>query len=208
MMKKLYALVFGLLLVPALVQARTDSAATAFVRQTADTVITDILSADISQDEKLTRFRAVYVQALDLKAIGQFVLGVYWKKATPADRTAFLDAFEDFTTKIWADRFNLYNGERLTFTGERTEKNSVYITSQFPHNPPVEIIWRLRAKADTYRIVDIIVEGVSMAMSYRNEYTTFLQSHGGSVPALTAELKQKSDAFVWGQAQKEAKNKK
>ena len=74
--------------------------------------------------------------------------------------------------------------------------------SQFQNNPPVEVIWRLRQKDGTYRIIDIIVEGVSMAMSYRNEYSAFLQTHNGDVGALAQELRQKSDTFTWTENKK------
>lgn len=60
---------------------------------------------------------------------------------------------------------------------------------------PVEVIWRVRQKGDTFKIIDIIVEGVSMAMSYRNEYTAFLQKNGGDVSKLTAELEAKAKIF-------------
>lgn len=200
-MKKIYALILGLFLVPAV--ARAGDPAIEFVSQTADTVINTILKADVSQDEKLARFQKEFTRALDLKNIGQFVLGIYWRKASAEEKDAFLQAFTDFTTKTWADRFNLYQGQQLIFTGSRNaERNQLYVDSQFQNNPPVEVIWRLRQKDGTYRIIDIIVEGVSMAMSYRNEYSAFLQTHNGDVAALTQELRQKSDTFTWTETKK------
>lgn len=200
-MKKIYAFILGLFVVPSV--ALASNPAIDFVKDTADTVITDILQANISQDEKLSRFQVEFSKALDLKNIGQFVLGVYWRKATPEEKDAFLEAFKDLTTKVWADRFDMYNGQELVFTGTRNaEKNQLYVDSQFQNNPPVEVIWRLRQKNGDYKIIDIIVEGVSMAMSYRNEYSAFLQSHGGKVSELTAELQKKSQDFKFGSDKK------
>ena len=59
----------------------------------------------------------------------------------------------------------------------------------------MEVIWRLRPSKDSYKIVDIVVEGVSMASTYRNDYRAFLQQNANSVPALTAELSRKSRDF-------------
>lgn len=195
-MKKLYAFIMALFLAPAL--ARAENPAITFVNNTADSVINTILATDAPMDQKLDRFKSEFTQALDLKSIGQFVLGVYWKKATPEEKQAFLDVFMDFTTKVWADRFTLYEGQKLVFTGVRNaERNQLYVDSTFQNNPPVEVIWRLKQKDDSYKIIDIIVEDVSMAITYRNEYTAFLQAHNGSVSELTAELKNKNDTFKW-----------
>ena len=195
-MKKLWAIVLGICLVPFL--ARAENPAIDFVNDLAEDVITNILTADVSRTEKMDRFRTEFTQALDLKNIGQFVLGVYWRKSSPAEREAFLDAFMEFTTKTWADRFGLYQGQKIVFSGVRNaERNQLYVDSTIQNNPPVEVVWRLKQKDESYRIIDIIVEGVSMAMSYRNEYNAFLQTHDGDLNALTRELQEKSAHFQW-----------
>ena len=197
-MKKIFTLIFGLLFVP--MMAKAENPAIDFVNDLADKIINTILTADVSRDEKLSRFRTEFTEALDLKNIGQFVLGIYWRKATAEEKDAFLNAFMDFTTKTWADRFDMYQGQKIVFTGVRNaERNQLYVDSTIQNNPPVEVVWRLKQKDNTYRLIDIIVEGVSMAMSYRNEYSAYLQNHGGSVQALADELKQKSENFKWGE---------
>lgn len=197
-MKKIFAFVLGLMFMPMV--ARAENPAISFVNLLTDNIINNVLTADVSQDEKLARFRSEFAEALDLKNIGQFVLGIYWRKATAAEKEAFLNAFMDFTTKSWADRFDSYQGQKIVFSGVRNaERNQLYVDSSIQNNPPVEVIWRLKQKDNTYRIIDIIVEGVSMAMSYRNEYSAFLQTHGGKVSALTEELKTKSRDFKWGE---------
>jgi len=196
-MKKLYAFILGILLMPCWVRA--ENPAIEFVNSTADKVINTILTSDVSREEKLGLFRAEFTQAFDLKNIGQFVLGVYWRKASADEKEAFLNAFTDLTVKTWADRFDSYQGQKIIFTGARNaEGNQLYVDSTIQNNPPVEVIWRLKQKKDGYRIIDIIIEGVSMAMSYRNEYSAFLQNHNGQVLDLAKELQMKSDQFVWG----------
>lgn len=193
-MKKLLGLICGFLLWTQTVQASDPSID--FVNQLTDDIITNVLATQKSNEEKLDLFRNRFQQALDLRSIGQFVLGVYWRKASEQEREAFLTAFIDFATKSWADRFNLYNGQKIVFTGTRNaQSGQLYVDSQIQNNPPVEVIWRLRQKGSNYKIVDIIVEGVSMAMSYRNEYTAYLQKNGGKLSALTKELNAKSAAF-------------
>lgn len=193
-MKKILGLICGLLLCTQIAQA--SEPAIDFVNQLTDDIITNVLASQKTNEEKLSLFQARFQKALDLKSIGQFVLGVYWRKATEQERESFLTAFIDFATKSWADRFNLYNGQKITFTGTRNaQSGQLYIDSQIQNNPPIEVIWRLRQKDGNYKIVDIIVEGVSMAMSYRNEYTTFLQKNGGELQKLITELEIKGATF-------------
>ena len=197
-MKKLFAFILGVLMLSS--TARAENPAIDFVNNLADDVINQVLTADVSREEKLERFREKFTNALDLKNIGQFVLGVYWRKATDAEKEAFLDAFMDFTTKTWADRFDAYQGQKIVFTGVRNaERNQLYVDSTIQNNPPVEVIWRLKQKDDSYRIIDIIIEGVSMAMSYRNEYSAYLQTHEGRVSDLIKELQDKSANFKWSE---------
>lgn len=194
-MKKLLSLVLGLLMSVS-VQAAEPSIM--FVNNLTDDIITNVLETTDTQEEKFARFKSAFEKALDMKSIGQFVLGVYWRKATAEERQAFLNAFIDFTTKTWADRFDLYTGQQIVFSGSRNAegKNQLYVDSTIENNPPVSVIWRLKqTKSGDFKIIDIIVEGVSMAMSYRNEYSAFLQKNGGKLSVLTKELEQKSANF-------------
>lgn len=194
-MKKICALICMMCL-PMMVYAANSSVA--FVNHLTDDIITNVLQSNDTQEQKFTRFKTAFEKALDMKSIGQFVLGVYWRKASAEERQAFLDAFIDFTTKTWADRFDLYTGQKIVFSGTRNAegKNQLYVDSTIENNPPVQVIWRLKqTKSGDFKIIDIIVEGVSMAMSYRNEYSAFLQKNGGKLPVLTKELEQKSADF-------------
>ena len=167
-----------------------------FVNQLADTILKEVVTADKTQDEKEQRFHEAFTNAVDLKGVGQFVLGTAWKKSSESEREAFLNAFTDLTVKTWADRFNLYTGQEIVFQGTRNaERGQIYVDSVIQDEQPVEVIWRLRPSKETYKIVDIVVEGVSMASTYRNDYRAFLQQNGNSVLALVEELKRKSREF-------------
>ncbi|MGN0919764.1 MAG: phospholipid-binding protein MlaC [Alphaproteobacteria bacterium] len=172
-----------------------------FMDKLAKEIIEKGLLANKTTAEKETFFRDKFTANLDLKNISQMVLGVYWKKATDQEKKDFMEAFTDLTTKTWTDRFGLYQGQDIVFQGTRNapQKNQLYVDSKINDNPPIEVIWRLRQKDGNYKIVDIVVEDVSMVMSYRNEYTAFLQQHQGSVQALIDELKTKSKEFKYAE---------
>ena len=192
-MKKL--VLFFMLMLTSLA-VRAEDPAINFVDRLADKILTEVVTSDKTKDEKEDLFRDAFTEAVDLKGVGQFVLGTAWKKTSEDERGAFLTAFTDLTVKTWADRFNLYTGQQIVFQGTRNaERGQIYVDSVIQDKQPVEVIWRLRPSKDSYKIVDIVVEGVSMASTYRNDYRAFLQQNGNSVPALTAELQRKSREF-------------
>lgn len=163
-----------------------------FVDQLADKILKDVVTSDKSQTEKERLFREAFTEAVDLKGVGQFVLGTAWKKATEEERAEFLQAFTDLTIKTWSGRFDAYSGQQIVFQGSRNaERGQLYVDSVIQDKQPVEVIWRLRPSKDSYKIVDIIVEDVSMASTYRNDYRSFLQQNGNSVSKLTEELRRK-----------------
>ncbi len=195
-MKKLFLIVCALFLQAASVYAE-DKPSVVFVKNLTDEVITNVLKSKDTQQQKTERFEKYFLKALDTQNIGKFVLGRYVRTTSKEDQQAFIKAFTDMALKSWADKFNLYTGQQLTFQGERPAegKNQVYVDSLIQNDPnPVQVIWRLREKNGEYKIVDIIVEGVSMALSYRNEYTAYLQNH--TLPELTQKLTEQADAFV------------
>ena len=192
-MKKLGLLLLGMLIS---FSARAADPAIDFVDHLADQILTDVVTSDKTKEEKESLFRETFTEAVDLKGVGQFVLGTAWKKASEEERAAFLKAFTDLTVKTWADRFDLYTGQEIVFQGTRNaERGQIYVDSVIQDTQPVEVIWRLRPSKDSYKIVDIVVEGVSMASTYRNDYRSFLQQNANSVPALISELERKSREF-------------
>ncbi len=195
-MKKILLVLCGLVwMITSAHAAETPS--TAFVHQLADEIITNVLTSKDTQAQKTERFEKYFLKALDTQTIGKFVLGRFWRTASPEERNAFINAFTDMALKSWADKFNLYTGQQITFLSEQPAegKNQVYVVSQIQNDPnPVQVLWRVQEKNGTYQIVDIIIEGVSMVLSYRNEYTSFLQNH--TLTELTDKLQKQADSFV------------
>ena len=78
--------------------------------------------------------------------------GLAFDNSVRFDNKAFLDAFTELQTKTWSDRFGMYSGQEVVFSGTRNAqgKNQLYVDSSIPGNPPIEIIWRVRPKNDGY----------------------------------------------------------
>ena len=161
-------------------QAFDQSAALEFVQKTADDVVTNILTTDDSTEVKSKKFEETFIQALDIPYIAKFVLGRYWKTASHTDKTDFVDAFRQMLIRSWSEKFALYKGQKIEFfdVTPAPNKNQYFVNSKIQDGAnPIVVLWRVLEKDNQYKIIDVVVEGVHMATSYRNEYTAYLQNH-------------------------------
>lgn len=190
------ALLAPLLAVPAAADDETDSQT--FVRNLADNAIITVADHQLSDTERNERFRRLFVSSFDLPEIGKFVLSRFWRQATPDQQAEFLKLFEDYTVLTWARRFKDYSGEKLETLGAIKDGDKGWVVDSHilrPNNaPPIAVQWRLKKGDDgTYRIIDIVVEGVSMAITQRSDYASAMQANGGRMDSLLSALRSKID---------------
>ncbi len=179
--------------------ARADvdaAAAQKFVEDVTNDGIENIINANISQKEKDARFAKLFNNALDMKFIGQFVLGRYWRTATPAQREAFIDAYREMNIKTWSKRFDEFKGRDFKFTGTTPSNsaNQVFVNSTvpMPEGEPAKVVWRVKQTGNSFKIVDIIIENVSLAITARNEYNAYIKKAPNGIDDLIKDLQQKA----------------
>ncbi len=170
-------------------------AALKFVRDVTTEGIEQIINANVSQAEKDKRFAKLFNEALDLDFIGQFVLGRNWRTATPEQRKEFISVYRQLNISTWSKRFDEFKGKNFVFhgTSPSNSKGQIFVNSTVPmdQGEPAKVVWRVREKGGKMKIVDIIIENVSLAITARNEYTAFIKNNPGGVDALIANLKTK-----------------
>lgn len=176
--------------------AEVDAAkAETFVKEVTAEGIEDIINANIPQAEKDQRFAKLFNRALDLDFIGQFVLGRNWRTATPAQRSEFIKVYRQLNVSTWSKRFDEFKGKQFIFKGTSPSNSAgqIFVNSVVPmeQGEPAKVVWRVREKNGQYKVVDIIIENVSLAITARNEYTAFIKNNPGGVDALIASLKAK-----------------
>lgn len=174
--------------------ARSDAAT--FVGSFAQEGINDILAAPIPNGEKAQRFRDMFKTYFDLPGIGRFVLTRYWKAATPAQQEKFTTLFEDVVVYTWARRFSEYNGQTLKVVSEQadgTEGTLVKSTIIGNNDSHFGVDWRLRKRPEGFKVLDIVIEGVSMAITYRQDYSTVIAQTGSFAGLLGQMEKQVAD---------------
>lgn len=140
-----------------------------------------------------SELREIFRQSVDTASIGKFVLGRHWRSATEEQRTEFGRLFENMVIDSYADRFMQYSGETLTVSGSRAEGDEVLVKSVIdrPASDPVQADWRLVPAGDSYRIIDVVVAGVSMRITHRSEFSSVIQSNGGSIDGLLAHMRKR-----------------
>ena len=194
------ALVFGF----ALLTVQTPPAPARAAGETA-AVVTDFGSRtlqmlndpQLSQAERQARFGALLDQDFDLVKTGRFVLGRYWRTATDQEKQEFARVFHDYVVQIYSVRFAEFTGASFNVTGERPEGpgSTIVSTTVMRRNSPApaKVDWRVSMDTGSPRITDVIVDGVSMSLTYRQEFASVIETSGGRVSSLIAQLRVKTN---------------
>lgn len=191
------ALLFAMCLGGGAAHAQTDENAKTFIGGLAQRAINAVADHQLSQAERDDRFRKLFVSSFDIPEIGKFVLSRYWRMASPEQQQEFLSLFEEITVLTWAKRFQDYNGESLESLSATKDGDKYWIVDSRilrDQGPQIPVQWRLKETDDgSFRVVDIVVEGVSMAITHRSDYASAMQANGGKVDGLLAIMRTKLD---------------
>jgi phospholipid transport system substrate-binding protein len=177
-------------------RANSEEAAGAFLLSLTTRSIEKLTDTSIPEEERKARFRKLFRDNFDISAIGRFVLGRYGRGASKPVLKEFFATFEDVMVERFAPQFAGYGETRFQIgTVRKLENRNQYIVSS-SITPPgkenkVSIDWRLRYKNDRFVVLDIVGEGVSMALTLRAEYGSVLKNSGGKVDQLIAMLRER-----------------
>ena len=155
----------------------------------------EVLGKGAPQAQRVARFRELLRQDFDVPGIGRFVLGRYWNMATEEQRAEFVKLFEAYIALAYANRLAEYTGETFKVTGSRPDADGAIVSSQILRPAgaaPVKVDWRLTGQNGTYKISDVSVDGISMAVTQRSEFASVIQHNGGQIQGLIAMLREKT----------------
>jgi phospholipid transport system substrate-binding protein len=181
---------------------RADAAASApvetpdgFVSELGGKTVDLLRQTQLSAAERQARFRTLLHDDFDVAAMSRFVIGgTAWRAATEAERTEFTRLFEDYIVTAYSARLSQYSGERFTVTGWRPAgANGSLVTSQILRadgGPPTQVDWRVAGRTGSdYRINDVIVGGISLVLTQREEFASVIQHNGGRLDGLVQALR-------------------
>lgn len=180
---------------PSAAQAETASE---FVAKLGVSAIEVLADQRISDDTRVKRFYSLLEEGFDFPLIGRFVLGVHWRRATAQQRAEFGVLFEQYLVNTYASRLGSYGGETLRVKGERSDANKDTIVSSEiiqKRGPAIRVDWRVRGSAGAYKVVDVIVEGISLVITQRDEFSSVIRREGAGVEGLLVQLRDRTVAL-------------
>jgi len=189
-----------LISLPGPARAAMEDTAGPFVDDLGRRAVAIFVDGSTSQNEKAERFRAIFREGFAVKALAAFTLGRYFKKADAAFLDEYVDVFDEYVARSYASRFA---GNRTPIfevvevvpdhdpAGKRV---GVRVTSHvfMPGGDPTPVEWRVREYKGRPIIVDIVAEGISLAITQQKEFTAVISSNGGDPRALLELLRRKN----------------
>tara|TARA_B100000949_G_C14167551_1_gene401875 strand:+ start:266 stop:883 length:618 start_codon:yes stop_codon:yes gene_type:complete len=167
-----------------------------YVMEITKNAIDTLTDQSINQSEKENQFGELFDKNFDVPSISRFVLGKYWKQASLDQKKNFIKSFRNYIVKTYSSRFNEYSGEKLTLLNFENESNPkifiVHTGLERDDAPMILVDWRIGKKKDSYVILDIIIEGISLAVTQRSEFVSVIDQNEGNIDQLINLLKEKS----------------
>ena len=164
-----------------------------FVQSTVNRA-SQILSDDISKSEKIEKLKQVAIDTVDIKGIGFYTLGKYRKELSDAQKEKYNELFKNYFLKSFSSRLAEYTNPKIDVQSqEKLSENYTIVSSVLvatDTRPEVKIQWRIYTKnPDKPMIRDLIIEGLSLARTQKEEFSSIIQSNNGNIESLFSSLK-------------------
>ena len=168
-----------------------------FVQSTVNRA-SQVLSKHISREEKINELKSIAKETVDIKGVGYYSLGTTRKNLNDDEKKKFLELFESYFLKSFSSRLAEYTNPEIDVKDKQvlnknyTIVNSVLVATS--ERPEVKIDWRVYTKdPDNPLIRDLIIEGLSLARTQKEEFSSILNSNDGNINALFKTLKEFSN---------------
>jgi len=145
--------------------------------------------------ERERRFKAILLENFDMPRISRFALGRYWVGSSDQEKQEFQRLLPDYVARSYSNRFMRYSGETVKVTRSRPSDRDVTVVSSriisSSGAPPIDVDWRVVRTGNDHRITDVIVDGVSLVLTHREEFASVIEQQGGGVSTLNRALREK-----------------
>ena len=165
-----------------------------FVQETVNSA-SEALNKRLSKEEKMEKLKIIAEKTVDIQGIGNYSLGTYRKTISDQKKDEYFDIFEQYFLKSFASRLAQYTDPKIRVDSQKklnekyTMVSSVLLATE--KRPEVKINWRVVTKnPDNPLIIDVIIEGVSLAKVQREEFNSIIQNNDNNIDALLNNLKE------------------
>ena len=169
----------------------------AFVTALGNSAIELLAERQATDEEQETRFRMLLRKGFAVRKIGRFVLGKYRRSSSNEEVAEFLNLFEDYIVSLYSLAFRNFSGETFAVARvvkTRSPQDTMVITHINPDaaDGPTKVVFQVRNASDEYKILDVKIQGVSMIVTQRDEFTGFIRNNGGEIAPLIKALRKKT----------------
>ena len=153
------------------------------------------LSKNISKEEKIKELKNIAKETVDIKGVGFYSLGSARKNLNDSQKTQYLILFEDYFLKSFSSRLSEYTNPEIEVKNKKVlNKNYTIVNSllvETSERPEVKIDWRVYTKDPKNPLIrDLIIEGLSLARTQKEEFSSILNSNDGNINALFKTLEE------------------
>jgi phospholipid transport system substrate-binding protein len=154
-----------------------------------------ILTKSISREDKMNELKLIAKDTVDIRGIGLYTLGSFRKNLSENEKNEYLDLFENYFLKTFSSRLSEYTNPKIEVKDKKVlNKNYTIVNSLLvgtSERPEVKIDWRIYTKnADNPLIRDLIIEGLSLVRTQKEEFASILNSNNGDINSLFKVLKE------------------
>ena len=193
-MKKLFGLFILLTISLTNINNALSISPDVFIQSTVNRA-SQILSKDISKEDKMSQLKLIAKETVDIRGIGFYSLGSARKSLNENQKKTYSDLFENYFLKSFSSRLAEYTNPEIEVKNKKvlsknyTIVNSVLVSTA--DRPEISINWRVYTKnPDNPLIRDLIIEGLSLARTQKEEFSSILNSNEGDIDALFKKLEE------------------
>ena len=166
-----------------------------FVQITVDKASLILNKGINNKEEKILKLRDVAKESVDIKGLGFYTLGVHRKNLTIEQKKIYLNLFEEYFLITFASRLAEYTDPKINVQSQKKlNKNYTIVSSvlvETDQRPEIKIDWRIYTKnPDKLLIRDLIIEGLSLARTQKEEFNSIIQNNDGDIKVLFSNLRQ------------------
>ena len=156
--------------------------------------VQQLASGAATTAERSSGFRMLLHRGFDLNEVGRLMLGRYWRRTTPEQRVEFAALVEDYVTRLYENRFREIADVSVAIDGTKRLDGAtmVYTTAVRPDGMPIHLDWRVSEVGGRLAVTDIVVEGVSMVIAGRAEFSSIIRQSGGDIRGLLDLLRKRT----------------
>ena len=173
----------------------TNSKARTFLASLGERAIQVVQDESATREEQEARMRALLREGFDLNVLARLVLGKHWRKLDKDQRREFITVFEEAMVQQTLTMFGKYTGETFDIkevAADRTNPKLIAASVDLirPNGALLaKVNYRIRKDGDEFKVIDIVAEGVSLALTLRHEYAAVIERSNGKVEGLIERLR-------------------